>query len=84
MYSDSPSPSQSPSPCTQQYKRKRMTVPKDHKEMLKFIMFQEDGGALNKAYQKGLKKYTGNSMSSFWLIVTKKLNAAVHPEATYT
>ena len=81
MYSDSPSPSQSPSPCTQQYKRKRMTVPKDHKDMLKFIMFQEDGGALNKAYQKGLKRNNGNFKSNFWLIVTKKLNAAV--EATY-
>ena len=82
--SPSPSPSLSPSPSTQQFKRKRMTVPKDHKDMLKFIMFQEDGGALNKAYQKGLKKKTGNSMSSFWQIVTNKLNTAVHPEATYT
>ena len=84
MSSDSPSPSQSPSPSTQQFKRKRMTIPKDHKDMPKFIMFQEDGGALNKAYQKGLKKKTGNSMSSFWQIVTNKLNTAVHPEATYS
>ena len=82
--SPSPSPSLSPSPSTQQFKRTRKTVPKDHKDMLKYIMFHEDGGALNKAYQKGLKKKTGNSMSSFWRIVTNKLNMAVHPEATYT
>ena len=86
MSSDSPSPSQSlsPSPSTQQFKRTRKTVPKDHKDMLKYIMFHEDGGKLNKTYQKGLKKKTGNSMSSFWQIVTNKLNTAVHPEATYT
>ena len=81
MYSDSPSPSQSPSPCTQQNKRKRMTYPKEHKDMLKFIMFQDQGGALNKAYQKGLKRNNGNFKSNFWPIVTKKLNEAV--EATY-
>ena len=86
MSSDSPSPSQSlsPSPSTQQFKRTRKTVPKDHKDMLKYIMFHEDGGKLNKTYQKGLKKKTGNSMSSFWQIVTNKLNTAVHPEATYS
>ena len=86
MSSDSPSPSQSlsPSPSTQLFKRTRKTVPKDHKDMLKYIMFHEDGGKLNKTYQKGLKKKTGNSMSSFWQIVTNKLNTAVHPEATYS
>ena len=81
MYSDSQSPSQSPSPCTQQNKRKRMTYPKEHKDMLKFIMFQDQEGALNKAYQKGLKRNNGNFKSNFWPIVTKKLNKAV--EATY-
>ena len=81
MSSDSQSPSLSPSPSTQQFKRTRKTVPKDHKDMLKFIMFQEDGGGLNKAYQKGLKRNNGNFKSNFWLIVTKKLNTAV--EATY-
>ena len=84
MSSDSRSPSESPSPSTQQFKRKRMTVPKDHKDMLKYIMFEEDGGNLNKAYQRGVKKLSGNSMSSFWLIITKKLNKLVHPQATYT
>ena len=77
MSSDSRSPSESPSPSTQQFKRKRMTVPKDHKDMLKYIMFQEDGGALNKAYQKGLKKNNGNVRANFWPTVTKMLNEAV-------
>ena len=81
MSSDSWSPSQSPSPSTQQFKRKRMTVPKDHKDMLKYIMFQEDGGSLNKAYQKGLKRNNGNFKSNFWLIVAKKLNTAC--DSTY-
>ena len=86
MSSDSPSQSQSlsPSPSTQLFKRKRQAVPNDHKEMLKYIMFHEDGGKLNKTYQKGLKKKTGNCMSSLWQIVTNKLNTAVHPEATYS
>ena len=87
MSSDSPSPSQSISPTTSTplcKRKKRQAVPSDHKDVLKYIMFHEDGGKLNKTYQKGLKKKTGNSMSSFWQIVTNKLNTAVHPEATYT
>ena len=86
MSSDSPSPSHSISPTTstQLFKRTRKSVPKDHKDMLKYIMYHEDGGKLNKTYQKGLKKKTGNCMSSFWQIVTNKLNTAVHPEATYS
>ena len=84
MSSDSRSPSESPSPSTQQFKRKRMTVPKEHKDLLKYIMFEEDGGNLNKAYQRGLKKLSGSSMATFWLIITKKFNKLVHPQATYT
>ena len=86
MSSDSPSPSQSISPSTsnQLFKRKRQAVPNDHKEMLKYIMFHEDGGKLNKMYQKGLKKKAGSSMASFWQIVSNKLNTTVHPEATYS
>ena len=86
MSSDSPSPSQSlsPSPSTQLFKRTRKSVPKDHKDMLKYIMFHEDGGKLNKTYQKGLKKKAGSSMAGFWQIVSNKLNTTVHPEATYS
>ena len=78
MYSDSHSPSQRPSPCTQQKKR---TIPQEHKDMLRFIMFQDQGGALNKAYQKGLKRNNVNFKSNFWPLVTKRLNEAV--QATY-
>ena len=87
MSSDSPpSPSHSisPSTSTQLLKKKRNSVPKDHKDMLKYIMFHEDGGKLNKRYQEGLKKNVGSGMASFWQIVTNKLNTAVHPEATYS
>ena len=79
MYSNRHSPSQRPSPCTQQKKR---TIPKEHKDMLRFIMFQDQGGSLNKAYQKGLKRNNGDFKSNFWPTVTKKLNEAV--EANYT
>ena len=81
MYSDSHSPSPSPSPSSQQNKRKRRSIPQEHKEMLRFIMFEDKGGALNMAYQRGLKKNGGNVKSNFWPTVTKKLNEAV--EATY-
>ena len=82
MYSDSHSPSPSPSPSSQQNKRKRRSIPQEHKEMLRFIMFEDKGGALSTAYQRGLKKNGGNVKSNFWPTVTKKLNEAV--EATYT
>ena len=81
MYSDSRSPSPSPSPCSQQYKRRRRSIPQEHKEMLRFIMFEDKGGALSTAYQRGLKKNGGNVKSNFWPAVTKKLNEVV--EATY-
>ena len=81
MYSDSHSPSLSLSPCTQQKKRRRMSIPQEHKDMLRFIMFQDQGGALNKAYQKGLKRNNGNFKSNFWPTVAKRLNEAV--QATY-
>ena len=45
-------------------------------------MFQDQGGSLNKAYQKGLKRKNGDFKSNFWQTVTKKLNEAV--EANYT
>ena len=74
MSSGSPSPSP---PCSQQFKRRRRSIPREHKEMLRFIMFQENGGALNNAYQKGLKKNNGNVRANFWPTVTKMLNEAV-------
>ena len=40
-------------------------------------MFQQNGGALNKAYQKGLKKNNGNVRANFWPNVTKMLCEAV-------
>ena len=79
MYSDSHRPS--PSPSSQQ-KKKRTTIPQEHKSMLHFLMFTEKGGALSLAYQKGLKKNGGNFKSNFWPHVTKKLNLAV--KANYT
>ena len=79
MYSIRHSPSQRPSPYTQQKKR---TIPNEHKDMLRFIMFEDQGGSLNKAYQKGLKRNNGDFKSNFWPTVTKKLNEAV--EANYT
>ena len=82
MYSDSHSPSPSPSPSSQQKKKKRTTIPQEHKQMLHFLMFEDKGGALSTAYQRGLKKNGGNFKSNFWPHVTKKLNGAV--KATYT
>ena len=79
MYSIRHSPSQTPSPYTQQKKR---TIPNEHKDMLRFIMFEDQGGSLNKAYQKGLKRNNGDFKSNFWPTVTKKLNEAV--EGHYT
>ena len=87
MSSDSPSPSQSISPTTstQLYKRKkRQAVPSDHKDVLKYIMFIEDNGKLNKIYQKGLRKKGGSSMAGFWQFVSNKFNTTVHPPATYS
>ena len=74
MYSIRHSPSQRPSPYTQQKKR---TILNEHKDMLRFIMFEEQGGALNKVYQKGLKRNNGDLKSNFWQTVANKLNEAV-------
>ena len=74
MYSIRHSPSKRPSPYTQQKKR---TIPNEHKDMLRFIMFEEQGGALNKAYEKGLKRNNGDLKSNFWQTVANKLNEAV-------
>ena len=89
MYSESHSQSQpqsesdSHSPSSQQFPRKkRTTIPQEHKSMLHFLMFTEKGGALSVAYQKGLKKNGGNVKANFWPHVTKKLNLAV--KANYT
>ena len=85
MYSESHSQSQpqSESPSSQQFARKkRTTIPQEHKSMLHFIMFNDKGGALSEAYQKGLKKNGGNVKANFWPHVTKKLNLAV--KANYT
>ena len=89
MYSESHSQSQpqskshSHSPSSQQFPRKkRTTIPQEHKSMLHFIMFNDKGGALSEAYQKGLKKNGGNFKNNFWPNVTKKLNLAV--KANYT
>ena len=60
----------------------KRTIPNEHKDMLRFIMFEDQGGSLNKAYQKGLKRKNGDFKSSFWQTVTNKLNDAV--EANYT
>ena len=79
MYSIRHSLSQRPSTYTQQKKR---TIPNEHKDMLRFIMFEDQGGSLNKAYKKGLKRNNGDFKSNFWPTVTKKLNEAV--EANYT
>ena len=74
MYSIRHSPSQRPSTYTQQKKR---TIPNEHKDMLRFIMFEEQGGSLNNAYRKGLKRNNGDLISNFWPIVANKLNEAV-------
>ena len=74
MYSIRHSPSQRPSPYTQQKKR---TIPNEHKDMLRFIMFEEQGGFLNNVYRKGLKRNNGDLISNFWPIVANKLNEAV-------
>ena len=74
MYSNRHSPSNRPSPYTEQKKR---TIPNEHKDILKFIMFQEQGGALSKVYRKGLKRNNGDLISNFWPIVANKLNEAV-------
>ena len=74
MYSIRHSPSQTPSPYTQQKKR---TIPNEHKDMLRYIMFEDEGGSLNKAYKKGLKRNNGDLNSNFWPTVAKKLNEAV-------
>ena len=78
MFSNRHSLSNRPSPYTQQKKR---TIPNEHKDMLRFIMFEDQGGSLNKAYQKGLKQNNEDFKSNFWPTVTKKLNEAV--EASY-
>ena len=74
MYSNRHSPSNRPSPYTQQKKR---TIPNEHKDMLRYIMFEDEGGSLNKAYKKGLKRNNGDLISNFWPIVANKLNEAV-------
>ena len=87
MSGDSPSPSQSISPTTSTplcKRKKRQAVPSDHKDVLKYIMFYEDGGKLNKIYQKGLRKKGGSSMAGFWQFVSNKLNTTVDPQATYS
>ena len=74
MYSNRHSPSNRPSPYNEQKKR---TIPNEHKDILKFIMFQEQGGALSKVYRKGLKRNNGDLISNFWSIVANKLDEAV-------
>ena len=81
MYSGSRSPSPSPSPCSQQYKRRRRSIPQEHKDMLRFLMFEDKGGALSTTYQKGLKRNNGSVKANFWPSVAKRLNEAV--QATY-
>ena len=74
MFSNRHSPCNRPRPYTQ---RKKTTIPNEHKDILRFIMFQEEGGALSNVYRKGLKRNNGELISTFWPIVANKLNEAV-------
>ena len=84
MSADSPSPTQSISPTNSTQRKKRQAVPTEHKDVLKYIMFIEDDGKMNKIYQKGLKKKGGSSMAGFWQLVSNKLNTRVQPQETYS
>ena len=84
MSADSPSPTQSISPTNSTQRKKRQAVPSDHKDVLTYIMFHEEGGKLNKIYQECLRKKGGNSMVAFCQFVSNKFNTTVHPPATYS
>ena len=82
--SDTPSPTQSVSPTTSTQRKERHAVPTEHKKVLKYIMFIEDDGKMNKTYQKGLKKKGDSSMAGFWQVVSNKLNTRVQPQEPYS
>jgi hypothetical protein len=54
-------------------KKKQAFVPQNHKDILKFIMMTENGGALSMKYQKGLKV---GQRHDFWTGVVKRMEAA--------
>ena len=84
MSANSPSPTQSISPTTSTQKKKRQAVATDHKDILKYIMFHEEDGKLNKIYQECLRIKCKKSLVAFWQYVSNKLNTTVHPPATYS
>ena len=51
---------------------RRSSIPKEHKDLLSFIMITDNDGALSKQYQSGLS--TKAQRSSFWAEVSRKFN----------